>query len=163
RARGVAAALLNFGGQLLAIGPPPGRPAREALVASPGDPAIPVLAVPLRDASLSTSANSERVPTVAGREAGHLLDPRTGAHGPFSGSVSVLAASGALADVLSTAWAVEGPARFRRSDPASPLRRAGAVAFAVPDRGGGSETLTDRPFQRLRPPARIADAAIPNP
>jgi thiamine biosynthesis lipoprotein len=163
RARGVGDALLNFGGQLLAVGPPPGAPSREVLVPSPGDPAVPVLAVRLRDASLSTSANSERVRMVAGVEAGHLLDPRTGDLVPFPGSVSVLAASGALADALSTAWAVEGPGRFRRSDPGSPLRRAGAVAFALPDRGGGCETLADLPFERLRPPAGIADAAVPGP
>ena len=163
RARGVEDALLNFGGQLLAVGPPADRPAREVIVASPSDPGVPVLSVPLRDASLSTSANSERVRTVAGKEAGHLLDPRNGALVDFPGSVSVLAPDGATADALSTAWAVEGPEGFRRSDPGSAVRRAGAVAFAVPDRGSGCETLTDRPFERLRPPARVANAAVRRP
>lgn len=159
RARGVEDALLNFGGQLLALGPPAERPPREAIVASPSDPAVPVLSVPLRNASLSTSASSERLRTVAGREAGHLLDPRTGTLVTLTGSVSVLASDGATADALSTAWAVEGPDGYRRSEPGSAVRRAGAVAFAVPARRGGCETLTDRPFERLRPPARVTDAA----
>lgn len=163
RARGVEDALLNFGGQLYVIGPPPGTPAREALVASPFDPGAPVLTVRIRDASLSTSANSERARMIAGKEAGHLLDPRTGRLVTLPGSVTVLAASGALADALSTAWAVEGPAGFRRSDPGSRLRRAGAVAFALAGREGGCETLTDRPFERLRPPACVADAAVHQP
>ena len=163
RARGADDALLNFGGQLLAIGPPAGRPAREALVVSPTDPSVPVLSVRLRDASLSTSANSERVRIVAGREAGHLLDPRTGRLVPFSGSATVLAPTGALADALSTAWAVEGPARYGRSDPGSPLRRAGAVAFSLPTRDGTCETVADENVRRLEPPAGVADAAVPRP
>lgn len=162
RARGVDDALLNFGGQLLAIGPPPGKPAREAIVLAPAGPGDPLLSVPLRDASLSTSSNSERVRTVDGRKAGHLLDPRTGDLVPFDGSVSVLAPHGALADALSTAWAVEGVAGFRRSDPGAPLRRAGAVAFALPGAGGRCETTADPPFQRLPPPARdVAAASVP--
>jgi len=163
RVRGVDDALLNFGGQLYVIGPPPGAPAREALVASPFDSGTPLLTVRVRDASLSTSANSERARMIDGKEAGHLLDPRTGRFVTLPGSVTILAASGALADALSTAWAVEGPAAFRRSDPGSRLRRAGAVAFAMAGREGGHETLSDRPFERLRPPARVVDAAIQRP
>lgn len=163
RARGVEDALLNFGGQLLAIGPPPGKPAREAIVLAPAGPGDPLLSVPLRDASLSTSSNAERVRIVDGKGAGHLLDPRTGELVPFDGSVSVLAPRGALADALSTAWAVEGPAGFRRSDPGAPVRRAGAVAFALPGAGGRCETLAERPFQRLVPPARDVAAAVPVP
>ncbi len=129
RARGVEDALLNFGGQLLVIGPPGGAPAREALVGSPFDPGASVLSVRIRDASLSTSANTERVRMVAGREAGHLLDPRTGELVRLSGSVTILASTGAMADALSTAWAVDGPEAYRRSDPGSPLRRAGIVGL----------------------------------
>lgn len=163
RARKVEDALLNFGGQLLAIGPPGGAPAREALVSSPVNPGASVLSVRIRDASLSTSANTERVRLVAGREAGHLLDPRTGELVRRSGSVTILASTGAMADALSTAWAVDGPEAYRRSDPRSPLRRAGIVGFALADRDGGCEILADRPFERLRPPPRVADAAIHGP
>lgn len=160
RARGVEDALLNFGGQLLVIGPPAGAPAREAFVGSPFGHGASVLSVRIRDASLSTSANTERARLVAGREAGHLLDPRTGDFVRLAGSVTVLAPTGAMADALSTAWAADGPSGFHRSDPGSPLRRAGAVAFALAGRDGECETLTDRPFERLRPPARGPEAAV---
>jgi thiamine biosynthesis lipoprotein len=163
RARGVEDALLNFGGQLLVIGPPDGAPAREALVGSPSDPEVFVLSIRVRNASLSTSANTERVRLVAGREAGHLLDPRTGELVRLPGSVTVLASTGAMADALSTAWAVDGPDAYGRSDPGSPLRHAGIVAFALAGRDGVCELLTDRPFQRLRPPPRVADGAIHRP
>lgn len=163
RARGVEDALLNFGGQLLVIGPPSGLPAREALVGSPFNPGDSVLSVRIRDASLSTSANNERVRMVAGREAGHIIDPRTGELVRLSGSVTILASTGAMADALSTAWAVDGPEAYRRSDPGSPLRRAGIVGFVLAGRDGGCETLADRPFERFRLPARVADAAIHGP
>ena len=160
RRRGVDDALLNFGGQLLAIGPPAGSPSREALVASPFEGEGAVLAVPLRDASLSTSSNAERARLVAGKPAGHLLDPRTGVFADVGGSVSVLAPDGATADALSTAWAVEGPDRFRRSVPGSPLRHAARVAFVVRERVSTGETLVDPPFRRLRPPPFGAEAAV---
>ena len=163
RSCGVEDALLNFGGQLLVLGPPRGAPARVALVGSPFDRGASVLSIPIRDGSLSTSADTERLRLVAGREAGHLLDPRTGNLVRLRGSVSVLAPSGAMADALSTAWAAEGPEAFRRSDPGSPLRRAGALAFVLAGRDGACETLTDLPFERLGPPGRGTDAVVSGP
>ena len=141
RARGVDDALLNFGGQILSVGPPARCPAKEAIVADSAAPDGGSLRVPVRDASLSTSADSERVRTVAGKEAGHLLDPRTGTFVRLPGSVSVLAPTGALADALSTAWAVAGPDGYSRSLDDSPLRRAGAVAFVLKSRDGRVKTL----------------------
>lgn len=163
RARGVDDALLNFGGQILVIGPPAGRPPREAYVASPFNGSAPVLSVRLRDASLSTSSSSERARTVDGQEAGHILDPRTGELVFATGSVTVLASSGALADALSTAWAVEGPAGFRRAEPEGPFRRSGAVAFVLPAAEGELETFADTPFVRLRPPPRGLEVTATRP
>lgn len=163
RARGIDDALLNFGGQILVIGPAAGRPPREAHVASPFDSSAPVLSVWLRDASLSTSSSSERARIVDGQEVGHLLDPRTGELVFATGSVTVLASSGALADALSTAWAVEGPAVFLRAAPEGPLRRSGAVAFVLPAAEGELETVADALFIRLRPPPRGPEVAATRP
>lgn len=163
RTRGVDDALLNFGGQILVIGPPASRPPRVAYVISPFDTSSQVLSVRLRDGSLSTSSSSERARIVDGREAGHLLDPRTGELVFATGSVTVLASSGALADALSTAWAVEGPAGFRRADPEAPLRRSGRVAFVLPGADGEIETIADAPFVRLRSPVRGPEAASTGP
>lgn len=160
RRRGVDDALLNFGGQLLSIGPPAERPAREAFVASPFVDGGNVLAVPLRDASLSTSSNAERARLVGGRSAGHLLDPRSGAFADVDGSVSTLAPDGATADALSTAWAVLGPGGFRRSDPGSPFRRAARAAFVLGPRIPAGDAPVDPPFRRLRPPPAVAEAVV---
>lgn len=97
---GVTSGVLDFGGQLLAFGRP-----TAAEVASPVDRQTASFAFTLDDASLSTSGTSER-----GR---HVLDPRTGRPSPAWGSVSVVAADGLTADVLSTALFVLGPDRGR--------------------------------------------------
>lgn len=162
RARGVDDALLNFGGQLLSVGPPMGKPPREAFVASPLDPAVEVLSVKIRDESLSTSANTERLRLVAGREAGHLLDPRSGCLVGLQGSVTVLASSGAMADALSTAWAVRGPDAYLDSASGSPSRSA--VAFALAGRDGRCELLAEDPFESLpRSIVAVAGGREPRP
>jgi thiamine biosynthesis lipoprotein len=86
RRRGVAAALLNFGGQIYALGAPAGKAAWT--VESAAGP------IPIKDASLSTSGDSERP--------GHIVSPFTGrpVRGP---DATVLAPSAAEADAWSTA------------------------------------------------------------
>jgi thiamine biosynthesis lipoprotein len=90
------AGLLDFGGQLLAWGPPV-----QAAVADPRARQRPRLSITLREASLSTSGTSER-----GR---HILDPRTGQPCEAWGAVAVVAPTGLEADILSTALYVLGP------------------------------------------------------
>ena len=103
RAHGVGAALLDFGGELLSYGRGPDADGWKVGVASPDDRALPSGALVLRDASLATSALTER-----GR---HILDPETGEPAEFEGSVTVLARDATTADALSTALFVMGPVR----------------------------------------------------
>jgi thiamine biosynthesis lipoprotein len=146
---GAADALLDLGGQTLALGNDRGG-AWSVLVAHPRrrGQAVVRLALPAGH-SLSTSGNSERGLTVAGRRIGHLLDPQTGEPAADFGSVSVLSASGLLADILSTAFFVLGPrdglALSER------LRREGAaheVLFLI-DRGQTLEALCSPGLQPL--------------
>lgn len=109
RREGIASALLDFGGQLLAMGAPPGESAWTVAVADPEDRERPALVVELRDASLATSSQSERSRQVQGRRVGHILDPRTGAPVERWGSVTVRAPDATAADGLSTALFVLGP------------------------------------------------------
>ena len=104
RAAGASSFVLDLGGQVLVSGD-------ESLVAvaRPRDRARTVATLRLKDASVSTSGNSERGLVVNGRRVGHLLDPRTGEPAPDFGSVTVVAPDGLTADVLSTAFFVLGP------------------------------------------------------
>ena len=121
RAAGVKQGVLDFGGQLLAFGAP-----SPAAIAAPDDRHRPALELKLDGASLSTSGTSEH-----GR---HILDPRTGDRSPAWGSVSVIAADGLTADILSTALYVLGPDQGLRwaeaHQVAALFQRPGAAAIA---------------------------------
>ncbi len=109
RGRGQTSAMLDFGGQILAIGAPPGIEAWEIDVAHPLDRSRPARSLKLRDRSVSTSGNSEKGPIVSGRPLGHVVDPRTGRLSETLGSATVIAATAEEADALSTALLVMGP------------------------------------------------------
>lgn len=85
--------LIDFGGQLGVRG------SVRVTIADPKNRQKPVLALTMRDGSLSTSSSSEKQ---------HILDPRTGALLPARGSVSVIAGDALSADILSTALYVMG-------------------------------------------------------
>jgi len=95
RERGVVSALIDFGGQLMALGAPPDAAAWPARV--DGVPGT----FYLKDASLSTSGNAERP--------GHIASPFTGKKILETYSASVIAPSAAEADAWSTALFVRGP------------------------------------------------------
>ena len=101
KARGVSAALVNFGGQVLAIGAPAGAEGWEVTLPGRAAPLI------LRDASVAVSGDSERP--------GHIVSPFTGLPLRRAGSVAVLAPTASLADGWSTALYVLGknPPSFR--------------------------------------------------
>ncbi|HEY3349462.1 MAG TPA: FAD:protein FMN transferase [Thermoanaerobaculia bacterium] len=104
RAAGATAVVLDLGGQILSSGDE-----TSVAVAHPRGRARTVATLRLKDASASTSGNSERGLSVEGRRIGHLLDARTGEPAPDFGSVTVVAPDGLTADVLSTAFFVLGP------------------------------------------------------
>ncbi|HTD52381.1 MAG TPA: FAD:protein FMN transferase [Thermoanaerobaculia bacterium] len=100
---GAREATIDLGGQILTLGP------AEVSVSHPGERARSVISLTIGAASVSTSGNSERGLTVGGRRIGHLLDPHTGQPAPDFGSATVVAPSGFVADILSTAFFVLGP------------------------------------------------------
>lgn len=106
---GAKAALIDFGGQQLALGRPDGSTAWSVAVAHPSRRAEPALRLRVGDGSVATSGQSERgIATDEGR-LGHVLDPRTGRPVPAWGSVTVVADDPLVADLLSTALFVMGP------------------------------------------------------
>ncbi len=105
RRGGARTAVLDLGGQIFAVG-------RAAVaVADPRNRERAAISLAVADESVSTSGNSERGLTVGRQRIGHLLDPRTGEPASDFGSVTVLAPSGLVADILSTAFFVLGPER----------------------------------------------------
>jgi FAD:protein FMN transferase len=146
---GVSNALVDLGGQVLARGTrAPGEPWTIS-IAHPRDRERPVVTLSLSDVAVSTSGDSERRRVVARRAIGHLLDPRTGEPAPDFGSATVVAPSGLVADVLSTAFFVLGPAEGLALS--ERLRRAGVrneTLFLV-DRGGVLDAASSPGIQRL--------------
>ena len=106
---GARSALLDLGGQVLALGSDTAEKPWRVPVADPRDRQRTVVELGLAELSASTSGDSERSRQAGGRRIGHILDPRTGEPAPDFGSVTVVAPSGFVADVLSTAFFVLGP------------------------------------------------------
>jgi thiamine biosynthesis lipoprotein len=132
QAQGVRAALLDFGGQILAMGAPPGEPGWTVAVADPQDRRGAALILLLRDVSVATSSQWERGRQVQGRWIGHILDPRTGQPIAWQGSTTVIAARALEADALATGLFVLGPVaglEWAGEDPAV------GVAFLSPAAG----------------------------
>lgn len=107
-ARGVHRALLDFGGQFLALDPPEGERAWRVDVRDPARPDSTVGAIGLVRSSISSTADYERGFDVGGKRVSHVVDPRTGR--PVEGMLgaTVVYASATGADALSTALYVMG-------------------------------------------------------
>ncbi len=106
---GVESALLDFGGQLLAIGRPPGGDGWTVGVAHPARRGQPIATLTLVSGSAATSGASERFVRIDGNSVGHILDPRSGRPVSAWGSATVVAADPLIADVAATALFVLGP------------------------------------------------------
>ncbi len=141
KSAGVSDAVLDLGGQVLALGADADGTPWKVPIADPRDRARTVAVLGLTGASAATSGDSERSREAGGRRIGHILDPHTGEPAPDFGSVTVVAPTGLVADVLSTAFFVLGPERGLALS--GELRRGGvaneAIFLAV--RGGSLEAL----------------------
>lgn len=138
---GVSDAALDLGGQVLALGADQDGGPWKVPVADPRDRSRTVAVLGLTGASAATSGDSERSREAGGRRIGHILDPHTGEPAPDFGSVTVIAPTGLVADVLSTAFFVLGPERGLALS--ETLRGWGIAneALFLAERGGSLEAL----------------------
>lgn len=101
----VPAGVMDFGGQIVVFG----DTTWTLSVAHPAHRAVPVAELRIREASSSTTSQSEHFLELDGERLGHVLDPRTGTPLPAWGSVTVVHPDPMVADILSTALFVMGP------------------------------------------------------
>jgi thiamine biosynthesis lipoprotein len=130
RARGAERAALNFGGQVLALDPPPGEAGWLVAVRDPAGPeGATIGCVEVARASVSTSGQYERP--------GHIVDPTSGRAAAGMLQATVVAPDATSADWLSTAVFVLGPEAGPRLAAGLPgvraivLPRAGAEPLVV--------------------------------
>ncbi|HZV55952.1 MAG TPA: FAD:protein FMN transferase [Rhodocyclaceae bacterium] len=112
KARGIANALVNIGGNVLALGSKAGTPWRVG-IQHPRQTA-PLATLELRDGeAIGTSGDYQRYFEVDGRRYCHLIDPRTGRPSDATEAVTVLippgAQSGMWSDVASKPIFIAGP------------------------------------------------------
>ena len=116
---GIANALLDLGGQTLALGHDSSAADWRIWIAHPRQRERPVVELSLSNLSASTSGNSERGRIVSGRRIGHELDPRSGEPAPDFGSATVVASFGA-----GRRHPLDGILRSRPREGARPLGEA---------------------------------------
>ena len=131
RGRGAQSALVNIGGNMYAIGAPPGRDAWTIGIRDPrgGDGVAGTLL--LRNEAVATSGDYENFVEIDGRRYGHIIDPRSGRPAAGVLAVTVVARTAIAADALSTGLFVMGP---ERAPIALAAERARAL-FALPGEG----------------------------
>jgi thiamine biosynthesis lipoprotein len=161
----VQSAVLDFGGQVLTVGGDTAQRPWRIPVAHPRDRARTVAELGLTDLSASTSGNSERGREVDGRRIGHILDPRSGEPAPDFGSVTVVASSALVADILSTAFFVLGPEKGLALS--ATLRTEGvaneALFLVEVERGGALQAVSSPGIANLILPAdpKAVDGLMP--
>jgi thiamine biosynthesis lipoprotein len=132
RANGVARALIESGGDVVAGDRPPDR-AGWRIEAPEADALFRRRARQLTNAALATSGATEQFVEIGGIRYGHIVDPRTGVGITHRTLARVIAEDAAIADALATALSVAGPEGAK-----SFLQRFPdvVVSFSMP--GGGS-------------------------
>lgn len=102
---GITSALVNFGGDIRALGSKPDGTPFQIAVLNPKKPSEAYFSLPLQDAAFTTSAHYERRFRFADKETSHIL-AEAGTH-PQVLSVSVMAPTALEAGAMSTALTIQ--------------------------------------------------------
>jgi len=125
----VESALVDLGGNMFAIGAPPGREAWSIGIRDPEDPSGVIGKLLISNEAVATSGNYENYVIIDGERYGHIVDPRTGRTVDHLLGVTVVAASATASDALSTGLFVLGPEKSMAVMETAPGIRA---IFALP-------------------------------
>lgn len=129
RRRGVARALIDFGGQVALYG---FAAPVEIAIAHPEDRQRPAVRIAIASGSIATSSGSEKSFASGSNLYSHIVDPRTGMALPPTGSATAIHEEALVADALATAFYVLGP----REGLALADRKGFAAIWLVPEEGG---------------------------
>lgn len=106
RSYGVNRGIVNFGGNIYAMQPPPGEYGWDVGIRHPRDEDEVLTLLKVEDIAVSTSGDYERYFEIKGRHFSHIIDPRDGLPVKSVPSVTVIAHDATDADALSTALSV---------------------------------------------------------
>ena len=135
--RGIGAALVAAGGDIVVTGPPAGAEGWRIAVASLGGAdRPPARDLTLHHAAVSTSGDAEQFLASDGVRYSHIIDPRTGWATTGRTSVTIVAPNGATSDGLATAVVVLGWAKGLRLVDSTP----GAAGLVMEAGGDGIRT-----------------------
>lgn len=109
RESGVRSALVDLGGNMYALGAPPGKRAWSIGIRDPRGGNSLAGRLLLKDEAVATSGNYENFVVIDGKKYGHIVDPRSGLTVDAQLSVTVTAPTATAADALSTGLFVLGP------------------------------------------------------
>lgn len=127
---GVESALVDLGGNMFAIGAPPGREAWSIGIRDPEDLSGVIGKMLISNEAIATSGNYENFVVIDGKRYGHIVDPRVGMTVDHLLGVTVIAPSATESDALSTGFFVLGPEDGQRLGETLPHISA---VFALPD------------------------------
>ncbi len=130
---GVERGMVNLGGNIYAIGSPPGKKGWRVGIRDPRGGRNTTGSLLLTDAAVSTSGNYENFIELDGKIYGHIIDPRIGRPVSHTLSVTVVATNALEADALSTGFFVLG---LESSQNALEMLRGVKALFALPNGGG---------------------------
>ena len=108
RKYGVKNGLINFGGNIYALGTPLDSDAWDIGINDPAKPGEIIKYLSLKNHGTATSGDYEKYFEINGKRYSHIINPRTGLPVEEISSVTVIAKTGTEADVYSTAFSVLG-------------------------------------------------------
>ena len=157
-AQGVHDALINIGGNILALGSKGGSPWKVGIQHPRHAGALAVLELHDGEA-IGTSGDYQRFFEVNGKRYCHLIDPRSGLPADRVEAVTVLTRgphAGTLSDVASKPLFIAGPADWRRM--AARMGITEALMIATDGRVEVTRALAGRlEWEKPVPPARVVD------
>jgi thiamine biosynthesis lipoprotein len=146
RESGVDRGIIDLGGNIFAMSPPPGEDGWVVGVRNPSKTGSPVAYVKIVNMSIATSGDYERFFEVGARRLSHILDPRTGYPAREASSVSVVSPSAVEADALSTAFSV-----LSEDEVAGIAEKLGHTGvFIMRNKGDGVSIFRSGVFNRLK-------------